>query len=242
VVCLKARRSNVHCATISIGCVAALGAVAPMTDDQTMQEWVVPALGIAASPLPAAVMLLLLAGGRVVAKGTAFWLAWVAGVAVPTAAFVLLADRLEESETAVRTIAVGEIVAGLLLAVFAFSQGRGDGGPPAWLAALDRAGAARAAALGVLLSALNPKNLALALSGALAVAETDEVDAAALGFVLVAVSTVSALLGWRVLAPDRSAAPLAALRGVVARRGRAVGLVLGVLVGAYFVLDGFRRL
>jgi hypothetical protein len=216
-----------------------------MTEDPAMQEWVVPALGIAVSPLPAAAMLLLLGGERVLARGTAFWGAWVAGIAAPTVAFVLLAERLDESDEAITAIAAGEIAVGAALVALALRQGLGaaaDSGPPRWLQALDGAGAGRVAALAVLLSALNPKNLALVLSGALALAELDAAGTAALGFVLVAVSTISGLLAWRLLAPGRSAGPLAALRGIVARRGRTVGLVLGVLIGAYFAVDGLRRL
>jgi hypothetical protein len=210
-----------------------------------VHEWIAPALGVAVSPLPVAAMLLLLGGERAVAKGAAFWLAWVAGVAVPTAAFVLLAGRLEGNEDAVRAIAVGEIAVGILLVAVVLRHRLGGvraGAEPAWLQALDRAGTTRAAALAVLLSALNPKNLALMLSGSLLAVETGDGEFAALGFVLVAVSTVSALLGWRVLAARRSAASLGALRRLAVRHDGTIALVLGLLIGVYFGLDGIRRL
>jgi len=219
---------------------------APITEDRLVHEWLAPALGVAVSPLPVAAMLLLLGGERAVAKGAAFWLAWVAGVAVPTAAFVLLAGRLDGNEDAVRPIAVGEIAAGILLVAVVlrhrFGGGVRAGAEPAWLQALDRAGTTRAAALALLLSALNPKNLALMLSGSLLALETGDGEFAALGFVLVAVSTVSGLLGWRVLAARRSAASLGALRRLAARHDGTIGLVLGLLIGVYFGLDGIRRL
>jgi len=210
-----------------------------------VHEWIAPALGVAVSPLPVAAMLLLLGGERAVAKGTSFWGAWVAGVAVPTAAFVLLAERLDGNEGAVRVIAVGEIAVGIVLISVALWHGLGgarSGREPAWLLALDRAGTGRAAALALLLSALNPKNLALMLAGSLLAVETGDEELAALGFVLVAVSAVSALLGWRVLASRSSTAPLETLRRGAARHGRAAGLVLGLLIGVYFGLDGLRRL
>jgi hypothetical protein len=215
-----------------------------------MREWLPAALGVAVSPLPAAAMLLLLGGARAVRKGTAFWLAWVAGVAVQAAAFVLLADRLEGNEAAVRTIAVGELAVGLVLVAIALRQGLGrKPGPaevPGWLQALDRAGPARAAGLALVLSLLNPKNLALVLSGSLALAEGADGDGelalSTAGFVLVAASTATLLLLCRVLLPQRSERPLGRLRAFVAAHDRRIALVLGLLIGAYFVLDGLRRL
>ena len=214
-----------------------------------MRDWLPAALGVAASPLPAAAMLLVLGGGRAVAKGTAFWLAWSVGVAVPAAVFVLLSERVAESEGAVRAIAAAELAVGAALVAVALRQGLGRRGTgheaPQWLRALDRAGPPRAAALALVLSLRNPKNHALILSASLGLAEASEGGGLALGtvgFVLVAVSTVSALLLWRVLLPGRSAGPLGGLRALVSAHDRPIALVRGLLIGAYFVLDGLRRL
>ena len=214
-----------------------------------MRDWLPAALGVAASPLPAAAMLLVLGGGRAVAKGTAFWLAWSVGVAVPAAVFVLLSERVAESEGAIRAIAAAELAVGAALVAVALRQGLGRRGvgheAPPWLRALDRAGPPRAAALALVLSLLNPKNLALILSASLGLAEASDGGGLVLGtvgFVLVAVSTVSALLLWRVVLSRRSAGPLRRLRALVSAHDRPIALVLGLLIGAYFVLDGLRRL
>jgi len=58
--------------------------------------------------------------------------------------------------------------------------------------------------------------------------------------VTLAVSTVSLLLG-----SSRLAGPggtLTRLRGTLARHDRAIATVLGLLIGAFFVLDGVRGL
>jgi hypothetical protein len=213
------------------------------------RDWLIPALGVAASPLPVAAMLLVLGGRHAIARGASFWLAWMVGVGAATAGFVVLTESVDEYAGVTQAIALGEIVVGVLLVVLALRlwlvRGARSNELPAWLLAVDRAGPGEAAALGVALSALNPKNLALVLSGASAIAEGSDVRRelalSALGFVAVAVSIVSALLAGRLLAARRTAGVFAALRSFAARHGRSLTLVLGVVVGLYFVVDGLRR-
>jgi threonine/homoserine/homoserine lactone efflux protein len=96
------------------------------------------------------------------------------------------------------------------------------------------------------LSALNPKNLALMLAAAVAIAHAAEqgreLTQATLGFVLVAASTVSALLACRVLFSERTQPALGRLRRVVACNDRAIAIVLGLAIGVFFVVDGLRAL
>jgi threonine/homoserine/homoserine lactone efflux protein len=216
-----------------------------------MSEWVIPALGVALSPLPLLAMLLVLGGRRPVAHGAAFWAAWTIGVAAATIAFVLLAEVSGATDDDPRAIAVAEIAIGALFLVFAARlvlSGRGERSDavPSWLQALDRSGGRRAALIGLVLSGANPKNLALTLAAAIAIAEAHErerdLTLAAVGFVLVAVSAVSLLLAGYAAFSSRFRRIVSALRKAIARHDRTIAVVLGAVIGAFFLLDGLRSL
>jgi threonine/homoserine/homoserine lactone efflux protein len=191
-----------------------------------------------------------LGGRRPGAAGCAFWLAWTIGVAVPTIGFVAAAERAGATDDESRAIAVGEIAVGIVfLAValrLAVAPRRVRGAVPAWLEALDRSGPSRAAGLALVLSSANPKNLALMLTAAVAIAQAGDgngdLTLATAGFVSLAASTVSLLLVGSVSLKRRSGNALARLRAAVAEHDRTIALVLGFVIGAFFVLDGLRGL
>jgi threonine/homoserine/homoserine lactone efflux protein len=211
-----------------------------------MNEWVVPAVGVALSPLPILGMLLVLGGRRPVAHGAAYWIAWTTGVAAPTIAFVIVAERAGEIDDRHVAIAVAEIAIGVVfLAVAArLALGRPEPSdvPPRWLNALDRSGPLRAAALALILSAGNPKNLALMLAAAVAIVQEGQLALGAAGFVALAVSTVSLLLAGYVAFTTRSRSAMASLRGAVARHDRSIAMFVGLVVGTFFLVDGIRSL
>jgi threonine/homoserine/homoserine lactone efflux protein len=212
-----------------------------------VREWVVPAVGVALSPLPILGMLLVLGGRRPSAMGAAYWVAWTIGIAAPTIAFVAVAARAEAIDEEPAAIAIAEIAIGVaflaMAARLAFTgrRERSDA-PPRWLDALDRAGLRRAAALALVLSAGNPKNLALMLAAAVAIDRDGQSASGAAGFVILAVSTVSLLLVGYTAFPGRSRPALVRLRGAIAQNDRLIAIVVGVLVGTFFVADGIRTL
>jgi threonine/homoserine/homoserine lactone efflux protein len=212
-----------------------------------MRDWVIPAVGVALSPLPILAMLLVLGSRRPVVHGAAFWIAWTIGVAAPTVAFVLVAERADAIDDEQAAIAVAEIAIGVVfLAVaarlaFGRRPKRSDAAPR-WLDALDRSGPLRAAALALILSSGNPKNLALMLAAAVAIVQEGQLTLGAAGFVALAVSTVSLLLAGYAAFSDQSASMLARLRATVARNDRSIALVVGLVVGTYFFVDGIRGL
>lgn len=183
--------------------------------------------------------------------GTAFWLAWTIGVAGPTTAFVVAAEQANAADDDSRAIGVGEIAVGLAFLAIAVRlaamprRGR-SGAISGWLEVLDRSGPSRAAGLGLALSAANPKNLALMLAAAVAIARAgegnDELTFATVGFVSLGASTVSLLLVGSVVFPRWSGGALSGLRAVVTRNDRTIAIVLGFAIGAFFVLDGVRAL
>jgi hypothetical protein len=191
-------------------------------------------------------MLLVLGGPRPVVNGAAFWIAWTIGVAAPTISFVVVAERADAIDGEHRAIAVAEIAIGVaFLAVasrLAFGRRQRMDSFPRWLEAFDRAGPLRAAALALILSSGNPKNLALMLAAAVAIVQEGQLAVDTAAFVALAVSTVSLVLVGYTASAGRSRIRLARLRGAVARNGRSITMLVGLLVGAFFLADGIRSL
>jgi len=212
-----------------------------------MRQWLIPAVGVALSPLPILAMLLVLGGRRPLLHGAAFWIAWTIGVAAPAIVFVVVAERSRAIDDEQAALAVAEIAVGVMFFAAALRLAFGrrpepSASPPRWLDALDRSGPLRAAALALLLSSGNPKNLALMLVAAVAIVQDGQLALGTAVFVGLAVSTVSLLLVGYTAFPNRSRSTLARLRGVVARNGRSIAMLGGLLVGAFFLADGIRSL
>ncbi len=92
-----------------------------------MPGWLIPAVGVALCPLPILAMLLVLGGRRPRAAGSAFWLAWTLGVAGPTIAFVVAAERAGLTEDDSGAIAAAEIVVGIVFVAVGFRLARVGG-------------------------------------------------------------------------------------------------------------------
>ncbi|QMU69113.1 GAP family protein [Streptacidiphilus sp. P02-A3a] len=135
------------------------------------------AVGIAISPFPIIVMVLLLSTPRAKANGIAFALAWVATLTVVSAALVAGGGASTGGEPARWTYWM-KLGFGLLFLAIAVKQwsARPRPGhtakPPKFLATIDTFGAGKSAGLAVLLSAVSPKNLALIIAGAVAIASS----------------------------------------------------------------------
>src|SRR5215207_1282578 len=136
------------------------------------------AVGIAISPLPIVAVVLMLVTPRGRVNGPAFVLGWIVGLAIVGAVVLVAAsgaDASDDGEPATRTSAL-ELVLGLLALLVGVRQFRGHRNgaaeTPKWMRALDELSPAKAAGAGVLLSAVNPKNLLLAVAGAATIAGT----------------------------------------------------------------------
>jgi threonine/homoserine/homoserine lactone efflux protein len=104
----------------------------------------------------------------------------------------------------------------------------------------------RALVLGVALSSVNPKNLALVLAGAAAIAQAgldggDEVIAIAV-FVALASAVVVGCVAFYVVDAQRAAHPLDAIRRFMAEHNAAIMVVVLLLLGAKFLGDGLGGL
>src|SRR5262249_14158515 len=147
---------------------------------EAIGQMLTSAVGVAISPLPIVAVVLMLATDRGRVNGPAFVVGWIAGLAVVGA--IVLSAGSGASGDGGPPPGWGnwlELVLGLLLIAVAARQWRGrpHGGEeaptPKWMGALDAFSPVKAAAAGVVLSALNPKNLLLAIAGAVAIAQVD---------------------------------------------------------------------
>lgn len=208
------------------------------------------AVGVAISPIPiiAAILMLLSPRARVTSVG--FLLGWVAGIVIAVTVFTLLSSVLpagdDDDSNPVRGVV--QLVLGVLLLLLALRQWRGrpkgDKEPalPKWMQAIDQVTFAKALGLGFLLSALNPKNLLLAAAAGTDIGtadlDTGSIVVVIAVFSLIAASTILVPVVGYLIAADRLKAPLAALRGWLAKENAVIMAVLLLVIGANLIGKG----
>ncbi|HWV76048.1 MAG TPA: GAP family protein, partial [Isoptericola sp.] len=156
------------------------------------------AVGVLISPLPIVAVVLMLVSRRAKANAAAFLIGWFVAVLVVVGLVAVLAgSAVPDDEGTPLWAAIVKIVLGLGLLLLAVKQWRGrprEGvapETPKWMAAIDQFTPGKALGLAVLLSAVNPKNLLLVVSGGAAIAaaapgDTDAQVVAAVVFALIA--------------------------------------------------------
>jgi threonine/homoserine/homoserine lactone efflux protein len=208
------------------------------------------AVVVAISPIPIVGVVLMLGTPRARANGPAFLAGWVAGLSVVGVVVLLVAKGAGADAEGGTSGGVSwlKIVLGLLLIGLAVRQWRarprGDrpGELPGWMQAVDDFTATRAAAMGVGLSAVNPKNLLMTVGACVAIVQTgattaDAVVALAV-FVLIATLGVGIPLVLFLVAGERAARTLDAMKGWLAAHNNAVMAVLLLVIGAKLLGDG----
>ena len=135
------------------------------------------AIGVALSPVPIVAVILMLGTPRARSNGPAFTAGWVLGLVAATVVVLLAAGDADSSDGTSTAADVLTLVFGLLLLLVAVQQWRvrpregEEPKMPKWMGAIDRFTAGRSLGLGILLSAVNPKNLALAVAAGAALAQ-----------------------------------------------------------------------
>ena len=202
------------------------------------------AVGAAISPVPIIAVILILFSKRAASNSLAFLAGWLVGLVVVMG--VVLALGLEGSD--------GDrggwirIVVGVAFLGFAVQQWRSrpaDGDEPkmpAWMASVDEFTTAQAAGMGVLLSAVNPKNLGLTLAAAVSIggAGLDTGDEVIVGAVYIAVASATlivAVVGY-LLAGEAMTPVLDSMKSWLSRNNAALMAVLFVILGASVLGDG----
>jgi hypothetical protein len=139
------------------------------------------AVGAALSPLPIAAMILLLRTPRARVNGPVFAAGWLVGLAALGAVVLAVAAGRDYGEGSGPST-VARVVKGLLGALFLVRAARvwrqrptkgHPAPPPGWMATIDRITGRRSAGLGVLLAAVNPKNLSLTVAAGTLIAQTE---------------------------------------------------------------------
>src|SRR5215210_6836053 len=127
------------------------------------------AVGVAISPVPIIAIVLILGTPRARSNGPAFALGWLAGLSIAGGIFLAVASGRahEEGDGPETWVSIVKLIFGLLFVLLAARiwhkrpRAGQEAQMPGWMRAIDRFTAVRSLVLGVVLSALNPKNLAL---------------------------------------------------------------------------------
>ena len=207
------------------------------------------AVAVAVFPVPIIAVVLLLGPERALAKGAAFAVAWCLGLTAVGAGMLLIggaADGSDGGEPA-GWLSLLLLALGLLVLAAAVKQWRGrprageEPPTPGWMRAIGEFTTVRAGGAGLALSALNPKNVLLAVAAAAEIAAVGLPASQQLGillcFVLIASVGVLAPVVLAVALGERSQALLDGIRRWMERNNAVVTAVLLLLIGAKLIGD-----
>ena len=178
----------------------------------------------------------------------------VVGVGGAVALFTLLADMLPTQDSGGSSLeaSVIRMVVGVLLVVLALRQWRGRPASgdraelPKWMAGVDSIMPGKALVLGLLLSAVVPKNLLLALSAGLIVGEAAFSNGRAalviVVFTAIATSTVAVPVVAHLVAPARMRGPFERIREWLVGNNVAIMVVLLLVIGVVMIGNGIASL
>jgi len=208
------------------------------------------AVAVAVSPFPIVGVVLMLGTERARSNGLAFIVGWIAGLTVAGTIVLLVSSGGDASEDGQPAdwVNVLKLVLGAGLLFLAVRQWRGrpaegeDAPTPKWMSAVDSFTAIKAAEFGVLLSAVNPKNLLLVVAAGAAIAQTgvsagEQAIALAVFVVIGSLGTGVPVALYFVLG-ERSKPILDGLKTWMAHNNAAIMAVLLLVIGAKLLGDG----
>jgi hypothetical protein len=217
---------------------------------QAIGEVLPLAIAAAVSPFPIIGVVLMLGAPRARINSSMFILGWLIGLAAVGAIGLIVANATGASDDGSPSTgaSVFQTLLGSVLVIFAIRQWRKRPGPgeepkmPKWMSTVDHFSPLQAMTLGFVLSAVNPKNLMLAVAAAVTIAAT---DLAGVGQVLAfVVYSLLATLG--VAAPvvvyytmgERSETIIGNLRAWLAHNNAAIMAVIFLVIGAKVLGQG----
>ncbi|WP_370618636.1 GAP family protein [Mumia sp. Pv 4-285] len=200
------------------------------------------ALGVAISPIPIIATVLMLMSARATQTAPAFAFGWVLGLTAVVVIVLLVAgpDGVDTAGSSTTTSWI-KLVLGVLFLLLAANSWRkrpragAEPEQPKWMASLERTSPLVAIGLGAALAGVNPKNLALSVTGAVAIASNGLSGGEEVTCVIVFVVIGSAFVAGPVLAfltlGDRMTAPLEALKNFMSDHNAAIMTVLLSVLG-----------
>lgn len=203
------------------------------------------AVGVAISPIPIVAVILMLLSANAGSASVGFGIGWVVGIVAATGIFILLAGTVGASDDdGSSSVSWIKVILGALLVVLAAKQWRerGDTSTPKWMEAIDQLTLSKAAGLGVVLAAVNPKNLLLCVSAGVTIGAGGldgggEVVALVVFTVLAASTVVIPVVGYA-LAADRLREPLASAKNWLQAQNHQVMAIVLLVMGAVVVGKG----
>jgi hypothetical protein len=185
----------------------------------TIADTIPLGIGIAINPIAVVAGILLLASAKARANGIAFMLGWIIGLTLLLAVALYVHQEASQSPDTPRDffsylqIGLGLVLIGAGVRELFFAPAR-DPGPPRWLRLIDQIGVLRAAGLGLFLSVVSLKNIALVIGAATLIGQAGlavrGIVVAAAIFVIVSTVGILVPLLVRLLGGDGAAARLAA--------------------------------
>jgi threonine/homoserine/homoserine lactone efflux protein len=221
---------------------------------QAIGDMLPAAVGVAISPLSIVAVVLILVSARGRVNGPSLLLGWIVGVAGVGTILLLVASGAGANDEGDQADWVGwlKLVLGLALIRMASRQFRsrphGDEEPvtPKWMGALDSFTPPKAAGAGIVLSALNPKNLVLIAAGMSAIAGTGipggDQAVALIVFTVVATIGVAVPVVIYFALGERSAETLDHLRIWLVRHNAVIVAVLLLVIGVKLIGDAISAL
>ena len=205
------------------------------------------AAGIAISPVPIIALILLLFSRAAARNSLGFMFGWLLGLSVVTA--VVLAIGVQSSSGGGSTTGgIVKICIGLLFLALAVKQWRSrpavgeDAALPGWMASIDSVGAGKAVGMGLVFSAVNPKNLGLTIAAAATISGAglssgETVGTAAVFVVISSLAIIGPVVGY-LIAGEKATPVLTTMKQWLVANNATVMSVLFIVLGAKLFGDG----
>jgi hypothetical protein len=212
------------------------------------------AVGVAISPIPIIAVILMLLSTRASANGPAFLVGWIAGLSVLCVVVYVVADAIGVTGNSGGSDGVSWLQIGLgalLLSAAKRTWGKrpapgAEPELPSWLADVDAITPGKALALGVGLSAVNPKNAVLTIGAAASLAQLGisggDAVVGVVVFVALASCTVGGAVAYYFVGGGRAKRTLGELRLWLAPHSAVVMAVLLLVFGVILVAKGLGLL
>ena len=212
------------------------------------------AIGVAISPVPIIAIVLMLGTPRARATGPAFALGWIAGLTVAGTIMLVIASGNATTDTGKPEtwVSLLKLLLGALFLLLAVKQWRSrpvageEAVMPKWMRTIDTFKAGKAIVAGVVLSGLNPKNLALTIAAAAAIAQAgissgQEAGAMAIFVALGSLTILAPLVIYFALG-SRAARILDGIKTWMAAHNAAIMAVLLLVLGFKLIGDAISGL